>query len=477
MAILPGVKVVKVNGNLTPPAAAPNKPLFIGPASAGTKNKVVTFANPGDINGAIGFGPVAVLAQIYLSHNGGNCDLIVASGSIAATTSTVLSSSAAPAMTVTGAANDTFDAKVIISSAGDLTSARFQYTLDGGQNFSAALPITGTFPVPNTGLTLTFPAASYLLAQEWDFKTVGPTMNSSDFTNAANVFTGSNTTPTYVAVANDTPSAAAGATLGSAMDATLSTFGNEDNSIFTAGLVPAGGTDGDTAGTNAAWASVAASAGNVLGVAAERARCILPVPFAGYGNPRLPFAYAVADRAGNNDPSMNPARKATGALTGWSDPTYDEAKQGAVYLPNNTMAPRSFKNDPGVFINQGTLKSAQGSPYLFWQWGRVINLIAITTWQALTPWINKAVRVGKGGVLDTRDANLLDGQVNSALSAAVDTPTNTEGFNGYATSTLYATDRNFNVLSTSTVQGTVDYVPLANVSTIQIQVGFAVPNS
>lgn len=472
------VTVTRVAGTLSTTAQPPSKPLVVGPASAGTPNTVLTFAEVGAVNTGIGYGPAALASQIMLNEGGGSCDVIVANASIAGTTSAIVTGSG-PVITVSGTPNDSFAFQGSILNGGTVGTATFQYSLDGGQTIAGQsngqLFASGSFPIVNTGLTLSFSVGTYPAAQGFNFSAFAPQCSGADITTALNAFSGSLSVPTVILIANDTQSAVSGSAVFTSVDAALTMLSQPNIDIPTMAVVPTGGVDGQPTAVLAAFSSVAASTGNVIEAVAERARIAVPVPFAGFGNPKRPLAWAVAARINSDLVSTNPARLVSGPLTGWSSPTYDEAVNGSVYEPALIGAPRTWKGYPGVYLNQGVLKSAAGSAYDQVQNGRVILLAAITLLLAEKRYINTAAKCKLDGTgqFTTKFADKVDADVNAQLQAAIMDPLDAEGDPGYASGVLFTVNRTDNVLSTKTMRGICVLVPNANINGVAIQLSFS----
>ncbi len=474
----PGVTVTRVNGTLSIVTPAPSKPLVIGPCSGGVVNQKYTFAQPNSIAASIGLGPAQIAAGKILADNGGSIDVIVANASNAGTVGAITSGSGVPAMTIAGTPFDSYQGVVTVQQTGALGAGRFSFTLDGGNNSSPNILLTGSYSVPNTGLTLTFPSTTYTVGQSWAFSAFAPSMDQTDLIAAGNVFTGSLSTPTVVYIANDDQSAAHGVLIASAADELMTTYTN--NEINCPVVTNAGGVNGQTAAVISDFNAFAFSGGaggqNVGMVVAERANILVATPFMGYGSPQLPFGLAVASRIAGDLPPTNPARVATGPLPGVSSPTYDETVNGEVYLDAAIAAPYTIRNYPGIYLEQGVLKSPTGSPYNLLGAARVLLLADTVVTTALKNYINKTVRTntnGSGTILPA-DANKINADVNSQLQAAIMQPFNAEGTPGWASGVQFTVDTTNDILETSILQATCIVVPLANISNAVVQLSFAI---
>ncbi|MFZ5826503.1 MAG: DUF2586 family protein [Bacillota bacterium] len=154
----------------------------VGTCSAGTVNQVVRLRDPGDITANFGTGPLAnALADAFAA--GARELLVVRSDSdVAGTIGAVTEVKTGTGdMTVDGAPLDTYQVQVKILSAGSLNAATFQYSLDGGDTWSAeyTVPADGIFVVTGTGLTLTFTAGlpaedSFKAGDSYSFTTAAP---------------------------------------------------------------------------------------------------------------------------------------------------------------------------------------------------------------------------------------------------------------------------------------------------------------
>lgn len=476
MAGLPGISINRSNQGVSPVAPTPNVALVVGPCSLGTIDNVYTFGgNPAAVQSTLGFGPAPTLAEMMLADGAQSVYVIPASASIAASSTPMLSSSG-PAITYSGTPNDSFQFLLEVLTVGALGTSTFQFSLDDGQTFSPPLATTGSYVVPNTGLTLAMSAGTYQVGATYAFNTVAPRMIASDFTNAVNAFTGSNVVPLLVACANHTTASLEGLALARAMDAALITLNKYEKP--TVGVVPTGGIDGQAADVISAFNTFASSGppnSTAVECVAERARRQVPLGFMGYGNPLLPFAFAVADALQQNVASTNPARVANGGLTGVNLPTYDEFVNGSVYLPAGLGAPRTFQGLPGVFLNQDVLKSQPGSSFIHAGDLTVYNLAQAVVDQGLKKYINSKVRVVPDGTgrIDKRDATRINNDINKLLTAAIMQPTNAEGTKGLASAVQFAVDQTTNVLETGILNSTTTLVPLANLSNIVVNLTFS----
>jgi hypothetical protein len=86
---------------------------------------------------------------------------------------------------------DAYNVIVTITTGGALGVAMFTYSLDGGATTSAVtlVPGGGVFPLPDTGLVVTF-AGTLTLGDTYSFTSTGASYSSTDLTNAWNALVG-----------------------------------------------------------------------------------------------------------------------------------------------------------------------------------------------------------------------------------------------------------------------------------------------
>lgn len=93
-------------------------------------------------------------------------------------------------MTVSGSPTNAFPVKVKITAQGGLNTAAFIVSIDGGNSYSneTTVPVTGSFELTGTGLTIKFIEAtqedqkpsSFLVNDSYTFQTTAPTMTNGD---------------------------------------------------------------------------------------------------------------------------------------------------------------------------------------------------------------------------------------------------------------------------------------------------------
>ena len=489
---LPYVAINKKQGSAIAGATTANKCLVIGPSSAGTQStELYTFANTSQITTDIGYGNAQEVAQLVLAMapaGYGSVDVLVAPASTAGSITAV--SAASPTIVPSGTAYTSYDLRAEITVAGVTGSAKFKYSLDGGNTYTGDLqvPLAATYAIPNTGLTLTFGAGSNVVGNATTYSIVGPTMTTTDLATCITTLSTSNTNYTCIIIADDTRLPVAGAALFTAMDSHLTSL---NNTYFkpTMAIVNAGGEtklfNRSTAAlsvgtykTNNVLANITSSAGtigNFLGAVAEQVNTYLAVPEPGYARPRKPFSWLIGSEthAVGDDISLNIAQF---PIRRCETPSYDEFQDGSVYHDERVMAPRTFRGESGVSVNQGILKynPATASSYNLIAKGRVANRASEIARAAVRPFLNSRIDVKTDGTgrISEIDKLFIESTVQKQLEDALLNVTRGDGRPGHVSGVSFLINGENNIASTGVLQGTLSIVPLGYVTSITIDIYF-----
>lgn len=162
--MLPDVRVKIQDGGLgiLPPSIAGYQGK-VGVCSAGSINEIVILSDRDQIVAKLGTGPLADACFDAFDAGANVIYAVRADGDIAGSNGAVTATKTGTgSMSVSGTPLDNYQVIVLIVDAGNLNTATFQYSLDGGDTFSqkATVPSAGSYPIPGTGLTLTFTAGT-----------------------------------------------------------------------------------------------------------------------------------------------------------------------------------------------------------------------------------------------------------------------------------------------------------------------------
>lgn len=468
---LPGQSVTIRDPGLGLVDAAPTRPLVVGITSAGTAATLYSFSSIASLVSTLGQGPAVEHAAKILQVAGGPVDVLKTAGTTAGAAGAVTQVGTGPTVTVAGASFDSYEFESVVVAGGALGTATFKYSLDDGRTYSDVLtiPSGGTYAIPNTNNTLTFAAGTYVVGTTYSFDTTAPLYTTGDLSTALAAAFASTTEWAYVVFVGEHSSGANAATMAAAIDAHMVTFANTYQKEMRA--IMDAGTD-TPANVKTAFASFAATNGRILVQYGDADQSIAK-PFAGWGTPRVPATMAVAMRAAQAVLSSSLGRVASGPLQGVVAISHDEFQQGAPFDGTKISTLRTIPSFQGFFITRGELKSAAGSDFKYWQWGRVIDLICRTIRIAQGPFLNANMRVKTDGTgqIAEKDAVRVETAVRRALRAAVQEPKNEEGTEGHVSGIAYNVDRTNNVLTTQTLRSESAAVPLVPAEQIATTVG------
>jgi hypothetical protein len=453
---LPGVSQTILDGQLGVTEPGLGVPLVFGASTAGTVGGFYSFAKPSSVISTLGNGDLVEQVCHILQVAGGAVHCVKTAASVAAANSAVTASGGGPTVTVAGTATNHYDAILEIIVGGALGTATFTYTLDGGQTTSPVITVPGggSYVIPNTGITATFAAGTYVATETYSFTTTPATYNGADLSDAVTVALNQNEIWSFAVFAGYSASASAAATLFSAIDGHLTTLANKFR--YLRAIISTG--DDTPSAVNAAFDAV--SSRRIYPLYAK-ARIATANAFVGWSNPHLPFSFGVAARCAEIKPSTSPAWVGLGGLTSVSDPTFDERQNGEILHSHKIGAPTTYIGRSGTYVTNGLLKSPAGSDFRYWQWGRIIDIASLTTYQGMLPYVNSSPRalVDGTGRIDPRDAARMNGRVNNGLNDRLITPVTDEGTKGYVSGAQFAIDETINILTSSRLQGDTRVVP------------------
>jgi limonene-1,2-epoxide hydrolase len=445
--------------------SAGGAPVFIGGSSAGTAGAVQSFTRPSDVVAALGGGPLVEDLCFAIQNAGGPVVGVKAATSVAGSNSAVTPTrkgTSTGTVAVSGTAQDSFTGKVKITTTGTTGAGAFQFTLDNGRTWSAALtiPSGGTYAVPDSGLTLTFtPGAGAVYFEADDvfaFTTTAASMNTTDLSGAITALKADGRSFEGIYLSGTAGTSSAAAVIAAAFDSHLESFATLYRYVH--GMMDAGGWSSDST-TRSDWASVTTKRYLPCYGSAWVASAITSM---GKGFIKRPSMTQIATRAIKSListhlgrvadgplPAMAPATSEFGAPVSW-DEYVTEAMDAAGFA---TL--RTWPGKAGYYITQPRIKAPAGSDYTKLHRRRVMDRACTVVQGKLLDYANAGVRVNPNGTIDEGDAKRIEAAVNAELGVALLEPLNAEGTKGHASAASIQVDRSNNVGSSETLQATV----------------------
>lgn len=457
---LPNQTITVLDPGLGLVQVAANTPVMTGSCSGGTAtaNTLYTLSSLQFVKSVLGVGELAECAAKELAERGGPVLCVKTSASVAATTSAVTKTgTGTPSPTVAGAATMRTVTVVRVKTGGVLGTAQFDYAHDAympllvNPTWSSvrSIPTGGTYAFPLVGITMTFPAGSYVQGDTFTFTTEPAHTNAADLATAANtILTTPNISFPSWTIAEAFTTATEAFAVATALGAQLQAAGI--GFLYARGICDVGSAD-----TKAnIIAARAAFSDRRVNPAAGYEIVSSPLAFEGYGNALAPCSRSISARANRVVPSTDLARYAEGSLIGtqyiyWD--SNDDPSLDAVGISTLRRWPRV----PGFYIGNGYLAGPPGSDYIFWPLGRLMDLACGANYLSMLQFQADDLRTLAGGTLDPKDGAIVNTAGNDGLATALLRPVNARGRQGLVSAAAFTVDltNNFNqsgVLQTNT---------------------------
>lgn len=464
---LPDVSVLVRDGALgISPAGLNGQIAVIGIASSGTGNAPQSIGDIQTLQTGFTGGPGVEAAAHILQVAGGPVEFMRITAAGAGSNGSVTKvGTGSSAMTISaGTPVDDFDVVVkLIAGAANpaAAAATFQYSLDGGLTWSPtiALPSTGIYVIPGTGLTVTFSAATLVAGDTYSFHATAPQFTNTELATALDALIAGNDTWFAVLVAGIPADAATYA----AMFATLATklAGAANNfARYTRAILPA------PALSDSALITAQASLSD--------SRLWTPAGFAnlasaiGGSDYLRPAGWVLGARLAAVEPHVDPGRTLDGPVSGVVAISRDEFKtQGLDAARFTTLQTRI--GQPGFYFSKGTSAAAPTSDYAAIPNARVVDLATAVGRAELALYINDDLGTNANGTISETDARSIEDGVDSAIRQEVVQP-------GFAVDCSVAVNRTINLLSTGQVTCTVRIRPKGYARYITLDIGMQNPN-
>jgi hypothetical protein len=469
---IPNVDVTLLDGALGLAAdSAARTQVKIGCSSAGTANVLTAVSSPSSLVSQFGQGPLVEAASRVLSIAGGPVLIMKVDSDVAAAAGTVTPTKTGTAtLVLTGSTPYDFYELLVAIVRGGATlaagTATFQYSLDGGQTYSAeiSVPTSGIYIIPNSGITLTWTYSSgtaFVADDQWTSTCTGPGYTTSALNTTMDALlldprdwfmahvvgqpsSLSNARSLFAALAVQMATAAASYRYAFAlMDAPDSLDAN---------LLASSTGFGDLADSR-----VAVGGGYERGISSISGRQYKR----NIGWEAAAWASAIA-------PSSDLGEVARGPLSGVTALLRDEQATPGLDAGRFTTG-RSIIGRQGYYLTRGRIMAAAGSDYSLIQNRRVIDIAAATARDGALQFLNSKIATNRDGTITDRAAKGIEAYIKNKLDDALTRK-------GDAIDVAVEIDRTVNVLSTGMLKVRVRVQPYGYASSIEIELGFTSPS-
>lgn len=454
-------------------------PLVIGACSLGTASTLYFSTGQNSLKDTLGQGQAVEQALPMIRDRGGVLVLKTpaSTAGAAGAVTKVAASTSTGTVTVAGAAYDAYQVKVRIKLTGALGVARFDYTLEASGDSPSyseeiTVPSGGTYAIANTNLTLTFvPGGGPILFELGDYHT---------FACAAPQYTTSDLSTAWAALLTSlgqyeieecyftgrSASASAAATMAATVSTLMSNL--EARKRWARAAMDCGN---DTSAN--VITSIVPFTNNRVAVVFGQADIASLNTKPGWATPRFSANFAFSERCAACDLSENPGRVASGSLRVLKI-TADEGSSQAFIEAHRINTLRTYDGEAGYFSTNGYLKSASGSDFIYWDWGRVMDRACRVVYKGHQQWILRKIRALSDGTgrINPLDAERINAALRAQLKIELRDPINVEGFPGHVSDLAYAVDLNWDVLRTRKFKASLRMVPTVPIEGADTEIGF-----
>lgn len=378
----------------------------------------------------------------------------------AALTGAVTQSGAGPVVTRTSTSPvDAYDVVVTIVTAGGLGTGAFTHSVDGGNNVSApiAIPGGGVYAIPGTGVILTF-VGTFVADDTYSFGTTAAGFTTGNVTAALDAAGALPTEWDHVHVVGAPSSAANAYTLAVAVDVKMAGFATGFR--YTYAVIECPTTEADSALITAfaplGSTRIVVCAGDAAVISALTGR-----------TNRRNCAWVATARIALVEENESPARVRRGALKGVTSLYRDEAATPGLD-DQRFLTLKTHRGKNGYFITDFRTMAPGGSDYTFGMNLRVMNTACRIARAAELEYLNEDVVIDEDGLIDEKEAQRFEADVNSQLLAGVVGP-------GKASGSRVVMSRTANILAGEAAPVTVRIRPKGYLRDIETSIGFENP--
>jgi hypothetical protein len=470
---IPNVNVTILDGALgLSPGSSDRIQVKIGCSSAGVANVLTAVSSISDLQTQFGYGPLVEAAARVLAIAGGPVYVMKVTSDVAAAMTAVTATQTGTAtLTLTGSLPYDFYELEVDCVAGGATlaagTATFKYSLDAGRTFSPvlAVPVSGIYPIPNSGVTLTWTYSSgtgFVVGDKWVATGTAPGYTTSALATTMTALLADPRTWFMAHAVGRPVDLAAARSLFAALATHMATAAAAYRYAFALMETPDGQTDSALLALTTGFGDLADSRVAVGGGYLDE---ISPISGRAY---KRNVAYEAASWASAVSPSSDLGEVARGPLSGVTLLVRDEQATPSLDAGRFTTA-RTIIGRQGFYLTRGRIMASAGSDYSLIQNRRVIDIAASTARDGALQFLNSKVATKPNGTIAERAARAIEGYIKSKLDDAL---TN----KGDAVACAVSIDRTVNIVSTGILKVRVRVQPYGYASDIEIELGFTSPS-
>jgi hypothetical protein len=456
---LPGINQTIRDGALGLLALGSEYHVKIGLSTLGTANVATAIADPQLVRDTFGAGPLVEGAVYAISKTNKPVICVKATQTTAGSVGSITQTGAGPLITATGSTPfDAYELRVKIILGGTVGVATFQYSLDGGDTWSATIATAASYVITAAGITIQFIAGTYIAAEVYSASCTPPAFDTTALNTALDAAVAAAQAWRLVHVIGFATAAAGSATVFAALASKMATAAAAYRYAY-AVMEAADDTDGNliTAFASQADVRVMVCAGFEELVSAVDGRIY-----------KRPSAWPVVARLMASAVSRDPGAYADGPLSGIVSLNRDEGKTPGLEDARFCVL-RSFRGVPGFFVTRGRMMAPLGSDFSDSAARQVLDVASRVAYEALLQFVNIDLLVdATTGFILEQEAQSIEAFVLGQLRAAVTAP-------GDASDVQFTVKRNENILSSQTLRAKTRVIPKGYARFIENEIAFKNP--
>jgi hypothetical protein len=467
---IPDVRTTILDGALGLAASSSARTqVKIGTCSGGTANVLESISDISSLKEKFGTGPLVEAAARVLSVAGGPVLCMKVNGSVAGAVGAAAATKTGTAtLAVTGAAFDAYDLKVMVVLGGATLlagTATFRYSLDGGLTYSAelAVPTSGVYVIPDSGITLTWTystGTAFVAGDFWTATATAPGYTTTDLANAITPLLADPRTWFLLHVVGPAADLAGARGLYAALATHMATAASGYR--YARALMEA------PSGTDSALLAPATGFGDLadsrVSVGAGYLSVISPISGRSY---KRNAAWEAAARLSKVAPSQEIGAVEDGPLSGVVSLVRDERATEGLDAGRFVTA-RTIVGRQGYYITRGRIMASAGSDYSLWTNARVMDIASAVARNSALRFLNSKVAVNANGTIQETAAKAIEGYIEAGLRGELTQKDD-------AVDVSVAVDRAVNILSTGLLKLRVRVRPFGYASDITVELGFTSP--
>jgi hypothetical protein len=475
---LPAVKITVNDGALGVVSGGASATAVIGVSSTGTINVPTAVTRVADLTAWFGEGPGPEAAALIMS-TGVPVLFIKADTAVDGTAGTLTHTGTGTSVPTTDVTTtspaDTYEVYVQFTTGGTVGTAGIKYktSFDGGKTLSPAVSLgtSTSFTIPNV-CDVHMAAGTVVAGDTISFRTTEPAFDGTTLTPALNAYKLSAVKTRLLHVVGPLTTGLAGAVDLNA-DA-MATMNKPRRWIGNTRIPNVGETDAAYQTSLAAFSSAySTKRGSICAGAADLVSAISGRVYV------RPIAYrAAAEQArqialGNEEADIADINLGALVGTGIQDVNGNPKHHDEFVSPGlddqRYLTFRTWPTFAGVYVTNPRLFSPEGSDFQFIPHGLIMDIAQETAYSNLALRLNRPVLIDKTtGFIYESDAQEIEAGCEAALAGVLLAKPK-------ASSVEVIVSRTDNILATNTINVTIRIVPLAYITTIQVQLSFFNP--